>query len=119
MANLKDKLNSKKFILVANIFNVIFLSLCVIGAIIVQCIKGFTIESAIWIVCVIAVISFYEFGIRKIIFKPSGKVVFYILDIIIPLTCIVLSCIFAQMWTAASITFSIFLIVYIARFILK
>ena len=108
MVNIKDKLNSKKSILIANIFNVVFLSLCVIGAIIVQCIKGFTIESAIWIVCVIAVISFYEFGIRKIIFKPSGKVVFYILDIIIPLTCIVLSCIFAQMWTAASITFSIF-----------
>lgn len=119
MVNIKDKLNSKKSILIANIFNVIFLSLCVIGAIIVQCIKGFTIESAIWIVCVIAVISFYEFGIRKIISKLCNIVMVYILNIIIPLACIILSCVFAPMWTAVTITFTTPLIVYIARFILK
>lgn len=110
---LKDKLNSKKSIMIANIFNVTFLSLCFIATIIVQCIKGFTAESILWLVCAIAFISLYEFGIRKLISKISNIVLVYTLNIIIPLVCIVLSCIFAPMWAAAGITFATMLIVYI------
>ena len=110
---LKDKLNSKKSIMIANIFNVTFLSLCFIATIIVQCIKGFTAESILWLVCAIAFISLYEFGIRKLISKISNIVLVYTLNIIIPLACIVISCIFAPMWSAIGITFATMLIVYI------
>ena len=116
---LKDKLNSKKSIKIANICNVVFWSLCFIATIIVQTIKGFTVESILWLVCAIAFISLYEFGIKKLIFKISNIVLVYTLNIIIPLVCIVLSCIFAPMWAAVGIIFATMLIVYIASFILK
>ena len=116
---LKDKLNSKKSIKITNICNVVFWSLCFIATIIVQCIKGITVESILWLVCAIAFISLYEFVIRKLFAKISNMVLVYILNIIIPLVCIVLSWIFAPMWAAAGITFATMLIVYIASFILK
>ena len=116
---LKDKLNSKKSIKITNICNVIFWSLCFIATIIIQAIKGFTAESILWLVCAVAFISLYEVGIRKLISKISNIVLVYTLNIIIPLVCIVLSCIFAPMWAAAGIIFATILIVYIASFILK
>ena len=116
---LKDKLNSKKSIMIANICNVVFWSLCFITTIIVQCIKEFTVESILWRVCAIAFISLYEFGIRKLISKISNIVLVYTLDFIIPLVCIVLSCIFAPTLAATGITFGAILIVYITSFILK
>lgn len=114
---LKDKLNSKKSIMIANVCNVVFWSLCFISTIIAQCIKGFTAESILWLVCVIAFISLYEFGIRKLISKKSNIVLVYTLNIIIPLVFIVLSCIFAPTWATAGIVSATMLIVYIARFI--
>lgn len=116
---LKDKLNSKKSIKITNICNVVFWALCFIATIIVQSIKGFTAESILWLVCAIAFISLYELGIRKLISKISNIVLVYTLNIIIPLVCIVLSCVFAPMWAAAGIIFATILIVYIASFILK